>query len=124
MQLDELRKAARKIFDAAVRAVDAAAAVRRHLRREDSRLRVGQETLDLGDVRQIVVVGCGKAAAPMAAAVEDVLADRIRRGVVVTKYGHVQPTRVIRIYEAGHPVPDEAGVAGTRAILDHFRGLG
>ncbi|MBI4735506.1 MAG: glycerate kinase [candidate division NC10 bacterium] len=124
MQLDELRKAARKIFDAAVRAVDAAAAVRRHLRREDSRLRVGQETLDLGDVRQIVVVGCGKAAAPMAAAVEDVLADRIRRGVVVTKYGHVQPTRVIRIHEAGHPVPDEAGVAGTRAILDHVRGLG
>ncbi|MBI2164646.1 MAG: glycerate kinase, partial [candidate division NC10 bacterium] len=124
MQLDELRKAARRIFDAAVRAVDPAKAIRRHVRREDSRLRVGQETLDLGDVRQIVVVGCGKAAAPMAAAVEDVLGDRIHRGVVVTKYGHVQPTRIVRIHEAGHPVPDEAGVAGTQAILDHVRGLG
>ncbi|OGB92830.1 MAG: glycerate kinase [candidate division NC10 bacterium RIFCSPLOWO2_02_FULL_66_22] len=124
MQLDELRKAARRIFDAAVRAVDPAEAVRRHVRREDSRLRVGQETLDLGGVHQIVVVGCGKAAAPMAAAVEDVLGDRISRGVVVTKYGHVQPTRMVRIHEAGHPVPDDAGIKGAEAILDHVRGLG
>ncbi len=124
MHLDELRNAARRIFDAAVRAVDPAAAVRRHLRREDSRLRVGQETLDLGDVRQIVVVGCGKAAAPMAAAVEDVLGDRISRGVVVTKYGHMQPTRIVRIHEAGHPIPDDAGIKGAEAILVHVRGLG
>jgi hydroxypyruvate reductase len=124
MQLDELRKAARRIFDAAVRAVDPAEAVRRHVRREDSRLRIGQETLDLGGVHQIVVVGCGKAAAPMAAAVEDVLGDRISRGVVVTKYGHVQPTRMVRIHEAGHPVPDDAGIKGAEAILDHVRGLG
>ncbi|HWT80507.1 MAG TPA: glycerate kinase, partial [Candidatus Methylomirabilis sp.] len=44
--------------------------------------------------------------------------------VVVTKYGHVQPTRKIHVHEAGHPVPDEAGMAGVQAVLSEVRGLG
>jgi len=123
MRVTELRKAARGIFDAAVRAVDPAEAIRRHLVRDGERLAIGGERVDLGAVREIVVVGLGKAGAPMAAAVEEILGARIARGVVVTKYGHVQPTRVIRIHEAGHPVPDDAGMAGARAVLDHVTGL-
>lgn len=124
MRATALRKAARQIFHAAVRAVDPGEAIRRHVARDGSRLRLGQVTLDLARAGQVVVVGCGKAAAPMAAAVEEIVGDRLGRGVVVTKYGHVQPTRIIRVREAGHPVPDEAGIAGARAILDHVRGLG
>ena len=120
----ELREAARQIFAASVRAVDPGEAVRRHLVREGTRLRVGGEVLDLAAVRQIIVVGCGKAAAPMAAAVEGILGERIARGVVVTKYGHLHPTRTIRVHEAGHPVPDLAGLAGAEAILDQVRALG
>ena len=124
MRLEELRKAAQRIFEAAVRAVDPGEAIRRHLVRAGSHLHVGSQTLDLARVRQIVVVGCGKAAAPMAAAVEDILGDRIGRGVVVTKYGHLHPTQTIRVHEAGHPVPDDAGIAGAAAILDQVRNLG
>jgi hydroxypyruvate reductase len=123
MHIYELRKSAREIFDAAVRAVDPAEAIRRHLVRDGERLEIGNERVDLGAVREIVVVGLGKAGAPMAAAVEGILGPRIVRGLVVTKYGHVQPTRVIRIHEAGHPVPDDAGMAGARAVLDHVKGL-
>ena len=119
-----MRQAALGIFNAAVRAVDPGEAIRRHLTREALRLRIGRETVDLGKVGEIVVVGCGKAAGPMAAAVEEIVGDRIGRGIVVTKYGHVQPTRIIRIHEAGHPVPDDAGIAGGQAVLDHVRGLG
>jgi hydroxypyruvate reductase len=124
MRVEDLRKAALGIFNAAVRAVDPGEAVRRHLIREGSRLRIGGQTVELGRTDRIVVVGCGKAAAPMAAAVEEILGDRIGGGVVVTKYGHVQATRMIRVHEAGHPVPDGAGVAGAQAVLDHLRGLG
>jgi hydroxypyruvate reductase len=123
MHVNELRKSARGIFDAAVRAVDPAEAIRRHLVRDGERLMIGRAQVDLGAVREIVVVGLGKAGAPMAAAVEEILGPRIARGVVVTKYGHVQPTRLIRIHEAGHPVPDDAGMAGARATLDHVKGL-
>jgi glycerate 2-kinase len=124
MRVSELRKSARGIFDAAVRAVDPAEAIRRHLVRDGERLTIGEERVDLGAVREFVVVGLGKAAAPMAAAVEEILGARVARGLVVTKYGHVQPTRVIRIHEAGHPVPDDAGMAGARAVLDQVKGLG
>jgi len=123
MRVTELRKSAREIFDAAVRAVDPAEAIRRHLVRDGDRLAIGGERVDLGAVREVVVVGLGKAGAPMAAAVEETLGARIARGVVVTKYGHVQPTRVIRIHEAGHPVPDDAGMVGARAVLDQVTGL-
>jgi hydroxypyruvate reductase len=123
MRVEELRRAALAIFRAAVRAVDPGEAVRRHLTRAGSCLRIGEETVDLDTVGEIVVVGCGKAAAPMATAVEEILGDRIARGVVVTKYGHVQPTHRIRVHEAGHPIPDDAGIAGVRAVLDHVRGL-
>lgn len=60
----------------------------------------------------------------MAAAVEEILGDRIARGVVVTKYDHVQPTRLVQVHVAGHPIPDDAGIAGVHAVLDHVRGLG
>ncbi len=123
MRIEDLRKAALGIFTAAVRAVDPGEAIHRHLTRDGLCLRVGQEVVDLTTVGEVVVVGCGKAAAPMAAAVEEILGDRIGCGVVVTKYGHIQPTRMVRIHEAGHPVPDDAGVAGAQAILDHVRGM-
>ncbi len=123
MKTAELRKAAERIFDAAVRAVDPAEAIRRHMRREGSRLSIGPDSVDLDKVRQVVVVGLGKAGASMAGATEEILGDRISRGLVVTKYGHVQPTKTIRLHEAGHPVPDDAGIAGAQAILDHVKGL-
>jgi glycerate 2-kinase len=124
MRVTELRKSAREIFEAAVRAVDPAEAIRRHVVRDGTRLTIGRERVDLAGVRHIVVVGLGKAGASMAAAVEEIVGDRIARGVVVTKYGHVQATRTIRIHEAGHPVPDDAGIAGAQAVLDHVQGLG
>ena len=124
MRVRELRQSAREIFDAAVRAVDPAEAIRRHLVRQGDRLTIGGEAVDLQPVRRIVAVGLGKAGAPMAAAVEEILGDRLERGVVVTKYGHLQPTRTIRIHEAGHPMPDDAGIAGAQAVLDQVQGLG
>ncbi len=123
MDTKTLRTAARRIFDAAVEAVDPAEAVRRHLLREGNTLRVGGQTIDLGSVRQVVVVGLGKAGASMTTAVEEIVGDRIVRGVVVTKYGHVQPTKTVRLHEAGHPVPDAAGMVGAQAILDCLQGV-
>lgn len=72
-----------------------------------------------------LVVGAGKAAAAMAAAVEagwPVAAPL--EGLVITRYGHGAPTRRIRVVEAGHPVPDEAGEAAARDILALARALG
>jgi len=72
-----------------------------------------------------VVVGAGKAAAAMAAAVESHWpAGAPLEGVVITRYGHGLPTKRIRVVEAGHPVPDESGEAAAREILERAAALG
>lgn len=60
-----------------------------------------------------VVVGAGKAAAGMAAAVEANWPGPLE-GVVVTRHGHDAPCRRIQVIEAGHPVPDAAGPQAAR----------
>lgn len=63
-----------------------------------------------------VVIGAGKASAAMARAVEENWPGPLE-GLVVTRYGHAVPCRRIRIVEAGHPVPDAAGLAAAGDIL-------
>jgi len=72
-----------------------------------------------------LVIGAGKAGASMALAVERHWpADASLEGVVITRHGHGLPTQRIAVIEAGHPVPDEAGEAGARDILQRVKDLG
>lgn len=72
-----------------------------------------------------LVVAAGKAAASMALAVERAWpADAPLEGLAVTRYRHGLPTERIRVVEAGHPVPDEAGEAAAREMLERVRALG
>jgi hydroxypyruvate reductase len=76
---------------------------------------------------KLLIVGAGKAAAAMARVCERHYAthhpDTPLSGVVITRYGHALPTQHIEVIEAGHPVPDEAGRAGTRVLLEHLDNL-
>src|SRR5437763_2326363 len=69
------------------------------------------------------VAAAGKAAASMAAAVEQHWKGELS-GIAITRYGHGAPTKRIRVVEAGHPVPDEAGERAAREILAGVRKLG
>ena len=69
------------------------------------------------------VAAAGKAAAAMAAAVEQSWKGALG-GIAITRYGHGMPTKRIRVVEAGHPVPDEAGEAAAREILREAGKLG
>jgi len=72
-----------------------------------------------------LVVGAGKAAAAMAAAVEANWPEGAPlEGLVITRYGHGMPTDRIRVIEAGHPVPDEAGEAAAKETLERAAALG
>jgi hydroxypyruvate reductase len=67
-----------------------------------------------------LVVGAGKASASMASALEIYAQAHWPQvnleGVVLTRYGHASSTKHIQIIEAGHPVPDQAGMDGAKAI--------
>jgi hydroxypyruvate reductase len=119
-----MRQDARAIFDAGLAAADSYRAVERHVKVENHSLVIAGQAYDLDRYRRVLVVGAGKASARMAHAVEDMLGDRIGGGTVNVKYGHAAPLRVITVNEAGHPLPDEAGYAGARAMVDLAQGAG
>ena len=124
MKLKKLREDALNIFNAGIKAVDPANAVKRYLTRQDDRLEIQGQTYDLSKYENIYVIGMGKAAAAMAQAVEELIGDRLKAGVLNVKYGHTVPLKIVRVNEAGHPVPDEAGLSGTRQIIDMLRQTG
>eukprot|EP00439_Symbiodinium_sp_Y106_P087573 s1_g109.t1 len=95
------------LFDAAVRAVQPAACVQKHLPAPpDGRL---------------VIMAAGKAAAAMAAEAEAFYDERWPgteiEGIAITRYGHTVPTKHVAVHEAGHPYPDGAGESASRGML-------
>lgn len=116
-----LRDDLRAIRAAALAAVDAGAAVRRHLRRTGDCIHAGDVTWRMSAIDRIVLVSIGKAAAPMAAAAADILGGSLDVGVVLTKHGHAEGFAfpdTVRCFEAGHPVPDAAGMRGAQASVE------
>ena len=117
VQVETMRQHAMEIFQAALGAVDPVEAVLRYVKPADNGLQIGEHRFDYQDYDRILIVGAGKAGAPMAKALEDLLGDRIAEGVIVVKEGHGLPLRHVRIHEASHPVPDERGIRGADDIL-------
>ncbi len=123
-RMNRQRQAALEILASALEAADPGKAVKRFLQLQDETLWVAGRSYDLRSYDRILVVGAGKAGSAMAAAVEEVLGDRVSGGVVNVKYGHVAPTRAIKIHEAAHPVPDEQGLEGTREMVELLNSAG
>lgn len=124
MSLNQARENALLIFRAGLKAVDPVHAVQKYLRRQDNSLIVGDRTYDLKEYGGVYVIGAGKASAAMAQSIEDLLGEQLKAGFINVKYGHSRPLRVISVNEAGHPVPDEAGLSGTQQILRLLRQTG
>ena len=101
------RTVLREMFDAAVASADPHVVLAQHLPDRPT--------------GRTVVVGAGKSAASMAAALETAWPGS--EGVVVTRYGHDCPTARIRVLQSSHPVPDANSEAAARAILAAVAGL-
>lgn len=112
------KKLVTEIFYAALKAVDPYNAVKLYTHKIRSVYREG-------NFKRFIAISFGKAAGNMARAVEDEIEDLIDAGAIITKDGHnisqglgVKEQRSkIKIYEAGHPVPNENGLRGTEEII-------
>jgi hydroxypyruvate reductase/glycerate 2-kinase len=137
MNQTDNRKLVTEIFYASLKAVDPYVSVKSHAGKIRS-------AFTNGNFNRLLVAGFGKAVCSMSNAIEDGLVDIIDKGIVITKYGHIsnQQSAVssqenaergmqsaefnsllvtrhpsLRIFEAGHPIPDENGVTGTDEII-------
>ena len=129
--LTQLRLAARDIFDETLLAVDAGEAVRRAVHWEGSQLTVQDATVDLGN-RSIYSIAIGKAALPMALALEDVIGERFIRGLIVGPIAGQPQGRDIALpprkfstrwqwCKGGHPLPNKTSLVAAEeafALLD------
>src|SRR6202790_962450 len=107
--MTDRRPLLRAIFEAAVAAAHPDIALAAHLRAAPK--------------GRVICLAAGKAAAAMAAAAERHYLDELGlapsrlSGIATTRHGHGVPTRRIKVIEAGHPVPDEAGLKGAEESL-------
>ncbi len=112
--MTDRRPLLRSIFDAAVAAAHPDMVLAAHLR-----------PIPKG---RVICLAAGKAAAAMAAAAERHYLDASGMdpsrliGIATTRHGHGVPTRRIKVVEAGHPVPDEAGMKGADDSLKLAQG--
>jgi glycerate 2-kinase len=107
--MTDRRPLLRAIFDAAVAAAHPDVVLAQHLR-----------PVPRG---RVICLAAGKGAAAMAAAAEKHYLDALELapsrliGIATTRHGHGVPTRRIRVVEAGHPMPDQAGLKGAEDTL-------
>lgn len=111
-----LRREVLEVLQASLVGAEPYRAVRRALEKEGDELAFGDRSIRLSGIRNVYVVGAGKAAARMAQAVEDVVGEWIGDGVVAVKDGYAAATSSIAVGEAAHPVPDRRSLKAARAI--------
>lgn len=129
---EQLRADAEQIWRAGVREVQPERLIPNFLQVAGDELLVGDEALNLADIRRIAVVGAGKASAAMTVALEHALGDRLRAEKHVAGWVNVPadcivPTSSVQLHAArpaGVNEPRQEGVEGTRKILEQVSSLG
>jgi len=112
-----------QIYTAAIEAVNPKSAIKSHLKLKENELVLYQNNqiwkeFNLYNYKRIFVVGAGKATAPMALAVEEILGDKIEKGVISVKYGYTENLKKIEMVEASHPIPDLNSVVAASKIKE------
>jgi len=82
-----------------------------------NKLQICGSIINLDEIKNIFVVGIGKASAEMALCLENILGSRITAGIAVTKEGHSSHTKIVKVIEASHPYPDERSLTAGNEIL-------
>lgn len=118
-----------RILAASINSVNPGTSITNYVTRKNEICTVGSKIYNLENYANIYVVGAGKAGAPMSVALSDILGEYSSEGIVIVKEGHLGHTYPkkylkIKLFEAGHPLPDERGVDGTKNIINLLKSAG
>lgn len=114
----EGRRIALDIIEYALEIIDPYKAVRKAVFIDNELLIVNHLKYKLSEIRNIYVVGAGKGTLRIAEALEDVLGNRIKRGIIVEKGVQGDKLKTIKIVNGGHPIPNEVGMEGAKEIVE------
>ncbi len=116
------RRLALESLESAITAADPEQIIKSKLKIKGATLQVNQHEFGLKEFKRVYVMGGGKASGSMAKALDQVLGSYVTRGLVNVPYGGGGKIGAIELHEASHPVPDESGVKGTRAMMKMAEG--
>lgn len=119
-----LRRVALDLAEVGLSALDPLSGLLRSVRREGDRLVVGDREYEMSRYEQVVVLGAGKATAPLAQGVERLLGERLTRGVIAVPPGTTLPLARVEVLVSDHPLPTERSASAARAMLDLAASLG
>jgi hydroxypyruvate reductase len=110
-----------RILAQGVNSVDPTRCLRDHIQREGEDLVLNGKRIPLDRNQRVFLVGIGKASLPMSVAASELLGDDLTQGMTIVKKGTLLdlknlPGR-IRVFEGGHPLPDDEGVKATQEII-------
>jgi len=112
----ELREAGLSIICNALHAVDPYITTKNFIKLRREILTVGPLHFDLSKRENIYILGGGKAVFPVAKALEEILGERIKEGLIIVKKNHYDNLETIKVREAAHPIPDNAGFYAAKEI--------
>jgi len=112
----EGRKIVIQILEEGLRSADPYPNTRKIVRIKNGKLMIGSDVFDLSEVKNIYVIGAGKAVQRMAKVFEEVLGNRLTEGHINIKKGECSDLKKIEVTFAGHPLPDEDSVEGAERI--------
>ncbi len=117
-----------QIMAAAINSADAGKAVEEAVSLEGNQLVVAAKPNDLAEYDRIFIIGAGKAASPMLAALHSILKDKLTLAYAITKQGYLDPAHPlsdpkVAIVEASHPVPNHANLKASTKLAGLVHGL-
>ncbi|HWX42291.1 MAG TPA: DUF4147 domain-containing protein [Blastocatellia bacterium] len=118
--MKDLKEQARLIFLRALERIDVGAIIDRKLKLNRSSLIVGDLEVNLNQYDEIILLGIGKASIKMSYAMERMLGDRIKRGVLVTDRSSRAKVKS-EVIVGGHPIPTQGSLVGARRLIELAR---
>lgn len=115
--MKNLKEEAEHIFLATLKALDLKQLVNSKLKLDKDILHLNDDSVDLKDFKEIVLIGFGKASLTIGEALEEMLGDRITRGLLVCDRRHELRLKS-EVIIAGHPLPDRNSLLAGKKILD------
>jgi glycerate 2-kinase len=112
-----------QVINAALESADPYRAIVRKIRLNNGQLFINDNPIILDEVRNVYLVAFGKASIIMSKALCDILGNRVKQGVVITKQliSDCKLPSMVKIIKGSHPIPDESSVLAAGAIIELLR---
>ncbi len=122
LAVTDARRELLTIAEAGLNALDTETVIRKMIRIDDERLSVGDQTIELKDIGELVFIAIGKCAAKSAVVADEILDGRITRGIVVD-VAICPAIGRFRVFCGTHPLPSSQNLAAAEAIVTALQGL-